>query len=474
MSKRDRRTFLRNLAGAVMAGGAASFLPQLRLLGTAMAADHVVAGSGDYRALVCVYLGGGNDAFNMLVPREINAYNVYQATRGGVYNAQSNSSGLALARGSLLPVTPIGGGDFGWHPSCPGLQTLFQQQRLAVVANVGAMVVPTTKQQYLSRSVPLPPELFSHNSQTTLWHNSRSDLRHPFGWGGDVASRIDTGAVPGGLSSCISIAGNTRYLIGPQIKPYQMRNTGPVALSTGSTGLNTAGRNRRDQAISEMLAVDYGHLFEREYSGVLNRSLDLYQVVTEELAADPPLATEFPANNSLASQLQMVARMIRASRRPTINHRRQIYYVSLGGFDTHGGQMPATGQPLLMQRLSEGLAAFQTALAEIGATDNVVTFTMSEFARTLTTNGSGSDHAWGSLQLVMGGPVLGQRLYGNYPVLDSDGAQTLTRGRVVPTLAVDQMAAALASWMGVSDIALDTIFPNLGNFTPRTLPFLAV
>ncbi|HRQ63691.1 MAG TPA: DUF1501 domain-containing protein [Xanthomonadaceae bacterium] len=471
MSKNDRRDFLRGLGSVVMAGGAAAFLPQLRLLGTAMAAE-LPKGGNDYRALVCVYLGGGNDAYNMLVPRAQSAYNVYQATRGGIYNPQSNPSGLALARETLLPVSPLGGGDFGLHPSCAGMQALFQQQRLAFVANVGALVQPTTKQQYLDRSVPLPPELFSHNSQTTLWHNSRTDLRHPFGWGGDIASRIDTGAVPGGLSPCISIAGNARYLLGPQIKPYQMRTTGPVPLSTGSTGLNTAGRARRDQAIQEMLALDYDHLFEREYRGVLKRSLDLHDVIRAELDADPPLDTVFPAENSLASQLRMVAQMIRASRRPAINHRRQIYYVSLGGFDTHGGQMAANGQPLLMERLSQALAAFQSALAEIGAASDVVTFSMSEFARTLTTNGNGSDHAWGSVQLVMGAPVSGQRVFGTYPVLDIDGAGTLTRGRVVPTLAVDQIASTLARWMGVSDIALDTIFPNLGNFSPRTLPFL--
>lgn len=469
--RNDRREFLKRMGAVLVAGGASAWVPQLRLLGQALAQT----AGGDYRALVCVYLAGGNDAFNWLVPREPNAYGVYRQTRGGVYHPQSNATGLAIAREELLPIVPAGGGDFGLHPACPELQQLFQQGKLAFIVNVGALIVPTTKTQYLAGSVPLPPELFSHNSQTNFWQLGHGDLRDPFGWGGELAARLATGASAGGLSPCISIAGSNRFLMGPQWGPYQMGTGGASSLSTSlpsGTANSTAVRNRRDQAVAELLALEYGHLFEREYQATLRRALAIYQEVTSALNADPPLNTVFPADNPLADQLKMVARMIRASRRPEIGHRRQIYFVSLGGFDTHDAQMIPTGQPRLLGRVSAALAAFQQALAEIGAEQQVVTFTMSEFGRTLATNGNGTDHAWGTIQAVMGGQVLGGRIYGTYPVLDNDGEWTLSRGRVIPTLAVEQMASTLARWMGLSPTHLSAVFPNLGHFTPQSLPFL--
>ncbi|MDW8479670.1 MAG: DUF1501 domain-containing protein [Xanthomonadales bacterium] len=472
MSRRhDRREFLKLMSGLLAAGGMQAFLPQWRLVGQALAQSS----GGDYRALVCVYLAGGNDAFNWLVPREPAAYETYRQTRGGVYHPQSNPTGLAIARDELLPLSPVGGGDFGLHPACPELRGLFQQGRLAFVANVGALIVPTTKAQYLNRSVPLPPELFSHNSQTSFWQLGHGDLRHAFGWGGELAARLPTGALPGRLSPCISIAGHTRFLMGPQLAPYQMGTSGAVTLSTGlpsGTPNASAVRARRDQAVAELLALEYAHLFEREYQGTLRRAVALYQQINDALNADPPLATVFPADNPLADQLKMVARMIRASRRPEIGHRRQIYFVSLGGFDTHDAQMVPSGQPRLLGRLSAALGAFQQALVEIGAEQQVVTFTMSEFARTLATNGNGTDHAWGTVQAVLGGPVLGGRVYGTYPTLDNDGEWTLSRGRVIPTLAVEQMASTLARWMGLAPSQLGAIFPNLRNFSPQSLPFL--
>lgn len=473
MSRReDRREFLKRMGLLIAAGGASGWLPQFRLLGQALAQ---AGGGGEYRALVCVYLAGGNDAFNWLVPREAAAYEVYRLTRGGVYHPQSNPTGLALAREELLPISPENGGDFGLHASCPELRQLFEQGKLAFIANVGALIVPTTKAQYLARSVPLPPELFSHNSQTTFWRLGHGDLRDPFGWGGELAARLNTGALAGRLSPCISIAGNTRFLMGPQWTPYQMGSSGAVSLSTSlpsGTPNGTAVRNRRDQAVAELLALEYGHLFEREYQGTLRRSLEIYQEVSNALNADPPLATPFPSDNPLGDQLKMVARMIRASRRPEIGHRRQIYFVSLGGFDTHDAQMVPSGQPRLLGRVSAALAAFQQALAEIGAEPQVVTFTMSEFARTLATNGNGTDHAWGTVQAVMGAPVIGRRIYGTYPVLDNDGTWTLSRGRVIPTLAVEQMFSTLARWMGLPPAQLAAVFPNLGHFAPQSLPFL--
>jgi len=437
-SERSRREFLRGLSGAICAGVGSTFLPQLGLMGTALAATR--GGLPGYKALVCVYLAGGNDSFNLLVPRDSTAvgsrYSTYRNSRGGIYNSGSNPLGLALDFNALLDVgSPIGQSTaFGLHPQTadyvatrngnsytyPGLRTLFgaSQQKLALIANVGTLVQPTSMTQF-NAGVPKPPQLYSHSDQEVLWNLANSDTNARNGWGGKIMDRLDPGGNPS-LPPCISVAGNTRFQVGASVFPYQMSPGTGVTQFNNFSGTFTYGDQRR-AALDALLAMSTPHLLQGEYRDIISRSRELSLLLSAALASNagriltpydyqggsPPspagnfypnanlnlLGSDYP--NSLLDQLRMVARMIKISRDPAagVDQSRQIYYVRLGGFDTHSNQM--LDQPLLTARISQALGWFWQALGEIGAQDDVTTFTNSEFGRTLSSNGNGSDHAWG-------------------------------------------------------------------------------
>ncbi len=443
----DRRDFLRGLSATLIAGSAQALLPQLGIVGNALAATAQSKAFGNYRALVCVYLDGGNDSWNLLVPRD-NAsvdsgslYDRYRIARGGIYNASGNTNGLALDFNALRPITPNGfaTNSFGLHPQCadyffaqtpggaatlnfPGLASLFGQQRVALFPNIGTLVKPITKATY--SVTPKPPQLYSHSDQTTQWHLGRTATNHPYGWGGELASRVASGNQLTTLAPCISIAGSSRFLVGDGVYPYQMSTAGATALSNYSA---TAGglQSQRRAALDLMLGQTYVHPFGKEYAQLTSRSLDLTNTLSAALTDFGNVSTVYQQSsatagsssqvtvagtnysNSLLDQLRMVARMIKASRPGSgagINHERQIYLVRLGGFDTHDTQMANTGQPLLMARLNQALSWFRQAMIDVGADlgaptlpNEVTLFTMSEFARTLSSNGNGSDHAWGCL-----------------------------------------------------------------------------
>jgi uncharacterized protein (DUF1501 family) len=527
----DRRDFLRGLSATLLAGSAQALLPQLGVLGNALAATPKGGGFGNYRALVCVYLDGGNDSWNLLVPRD-NAtlgsgslYDRYRTARGGVYDTAgspppgNSATGLALDFNALRPITPNGFGanSFGLHPQCgdylfaqipttpptppslshPGLASLFAQQRVALFPNIGTLVRPITKATY--NSTAKPPQLYSHSDQTNQWHLGRTTSNHPYGWGGEVASRVTAGNQLQSLAPCISISGSSRFLVGDGVFPYQMSTTGATALSNYSA---TAGglQSQRRAALDLMLAQTYAHPFSKEYGQLTARSLDLSTTISAALGSFGTVSTAYQQSsatansssqvtvagtnysNSLLDQLRMVARMIKVSRPGSgagINHERQIYLVRLGGFDTHDTQMANTGQPLLMARLNQALSWFRQAMIDVGTEigaptlqNEVTLFTMSEFARTLSSNGNGSDHGWGGVQLAMGGAVAGRAMYGTFPSQQLDGPDSFSRGQFIPTTPVDTYAATLARWMGVPDIDLEQVFPNLANFAPDTLPFL--
>ena len=537
-SHASRREFLRRMACALCAGAGSAFVPQLGMMGTALAASPR-AKALPYRALVCLYLGGGNDSWNLLMPAPASAaaHAQYLATRGGVFNAGSNPNGLAIDGAAMLPVTPAGqaANSYGLHPECadrvhtvagggttPGLKFLFDQQRLAFAVNVGTLVQPTNKTQYNTPGYPRPPQLFSHNDQENLWQLGRTDRNWRQGWGGMSAAQLTAGGNGNpALSPCISIGGGNRFQIGEvlatgaPISPYQMSSTGATALQNYTDG-SYAGAARR-AALNKLLDQAYPHLFSEEYSTVFDRGYDLSitlggllgttgQPAVAASRVDTPYqstGTHNPAltqygtaqitvggvnfSNSLLDQLRMVARMIKLSRDPGagINADKQIYYVRLGGFDTHDSQMANNGQPLLTARISQAVGYFWQALNEIGAQDDVVLFSMSEFARTLTSNGNGTDHAWGGVQFAMGAPVVGQAMYGSYPniAINQDDAASkswsLSRGQFIPSLGVEQFVGRLALWAGVDPAAMmgpNGIFPNLGNFgataADATLPFL--
>ena len=516
----DRRDFLRGLSATLLAGTAQALLPQLGVLGNALAATPKRGGFGNYRALVCVYLDGGNDSWNLLVPRDTtnpgSMFSTYATARGGVYNAGTNPNGLGLDFNGLRPITPNGFGanTFGLHPqfadyqfaqipggavnlSHPGVANLFGQQRVALFPNIGTLVRPITKDTY--NSTAKPPQLYSHSDQTNQWHLGRTTSNHPYGWGGEVASRVTAGNQLQSLAPCISISGSSRFLVGDGVFPYQMSTTGATALSNYSA---TAGglQSQRRAALDLMLAQTYAHPFSKEYGQLTARSLDLSTTISAALGSFGNVTTAYQQSsatansssqvtvagtnysNSLLDQLRMVARMIKISRPGSgagINHERQIYLVRLGGFDTHDTQMANTGQPLLMARLNQALSWFRQAMIDVGTEigaptlqNEVTLFTMSEFARTLSSNGNGSDHGWGGVQLAMGGAVAGRAMYGTFPSQQLDGPDSFSRGQFIPTTPVDTYAATLARWMGVPDVDLEQVFPNLANFAPDTLPFL--
>lgn len=473
----DRRRFLRGLGLLLAGGSAAALLPQLELMGRAMAA---APAPGDYRALVCIFLYGGNDSHNMLVPYVQEEHDAYLLSRSGVYDAVSNPYGLGLARDSLQRVTDTGGKSWGLHPSCAGMKQLFDAGELAFLANVGSLVRPVTRVQ-IDAGAEVPGYLYSHNDQQRQWMRGHaSGLHVANGWGGlagDALASLNGNQLA--LPPTISVFGNNLYQMGASVLPFSLSAAGPVELARVRSGGSRAD-SLRLQALDELLRASHAPLMQDDYALTGSTSIEVNDALRIALAPDNngDIASEFPPD-FLGQQLRMVARMIKVSQTAAIGHKRQVYYVGLGGFDTHEGQMDGERHATLMGQLSAALLAFRNGLVEIGMLDEVVSFTMSDFGRTLNSNGNGSDHGWGGVQLVMGGavanggPLRGRQVWGDYPLLELDGEQTTGRGRLIPTTSVQQFGATLAHWLGVADTQLDAIFPNLGEFATRRLDFLS-
>lgn len=425
----------------------------------------------DYKALVCVFLFGGNDSWNMVVPRSDAEYQAYQLSR----------QNLAVPQGDLLPIDPVrplaNGALLGMHPSMPELAALFQQDRVcAIVANMGPLIEPTTLDQYRGQSVGLPPQLFSHNDQQDQWHSLRGRAPATTGWAGRIADVLGA-AASGSVALNISLSGQTLFQAGATSFPYTIGPTGPVNFFglDGTDPLSVA----RKAGFEAVAGASYGTVYERAFTQVLQRALRSAQGVNAALASvrapnPAPFSTAFPAS-PLGMQLKTVAELIAV--RATLQATRQIFFVATGGFDSHDDQ--AQDQPGLLANMSACLAAFYRATAEMGIAQDVTTFTQSDFGRTLSSNGDGTDHAWGGVQLVVGGAVHGGNIYGTYPILRlgataaADGADDVGGGRFIPTTSADQYAATLARWFGVSDADLSIIAPSIGNFPTRDLGFLA-
>lgn len=472
----QRRRFLRTLLAS---GAAATMLPHMNLVGQALAGTPA---QGGYRALVCVFLLGGNDSFNLLIPHSQAEYNIYEASRGGIYNASSNSRGLGIARDELLPLLDMSGKTWGLHPACPELKAIHDAGNLAFLANVGSLLAPVTKLDAQRNKKLLPNELYSHSDQQRQWNIGHSvGTSASFGWGGRCADQLRAANANGytPLPPGISLSGNNLFQTGTTTTPYAVSAVGPS--NPILFGTSDLGERARREALMEIVQRRRGNVFQDQYAMLGESALVLGEKLGNVLspANGGDIATVFPEGNSLADQLRMVARLIKAGRGPEINHQRQIYYVGMGGFDTHDGQGGVTGRhATLLRTLSSALGAFHNALQEIGALQDVVTFTTSEFGRTLNGNGNGTDHGWGGVQLVMsggsrnGGSLQERVVHGNYPLLELDGNQSMGRGRMIPTTSVSQMGATMAKWMGVNDADLPFIFPGLTNFDRRTLDFL--
>ncbi len=425
----------------------------LSLPGTAQAAPFT-----DYRALVCVFLFGGNDAFNMVVPRSLAEHGVYARSR----------QNLAIARDVLLPIDPLtsDGAQYGLHPSMGPLAPLFADGRLGVVANIGPLVQPVTRDQVLARSVPLPPQLFSHNDQQEQWQTLSGRLGLRTGWAGRAADAIAADTSAQRLPVNVSLSGTTTFQIGATASPYSVATDGASSFFV-LTSPQAALYAERRAMFERLLATRSSSAIGRSFSAVQSRSLALADAVSGALAQAPTLNTVFPAS-PLGAQLGAVARHIAV--RDRLQMSRQVFLVAMGGFDTHDNQN--TDQPRLFGTLASALAAFQSALTELGVADSVVTFTQSDFGRTLTSNGDGTDHAWGSHQLVLGAPVRGRQIYGSMPRLEIGGPDDIGGGRMVPTLSVDQYAATLLRWFGLTPPQIDAVAPNLRNFPTRDLGFV--
>jgi uncharacterized protein (DUF1501 family) len=469
----SRRDFLVRTTCAAL--GAAAFQGAIRQFGLAnlLATPNNV--TGGYRALVCVFLNGGNDANNMVIPTD------------GFYGSYSSQRPtIAIPQGSVLPFAgppaSMGGRTFGLHPNMPELVGLFNSNKLAVVTNVGPLVAPLTQAEYLNHSVPRPYALFSHSDQIQAWQSGRSDIKISTGWGGRAADAVATCNGPsGGFPTITSISGSSTFCIGLKR---------PLAIGTGSLTsvlvLNGSGTGWTERKAS----MDYLRTIDNTAAMIAAASATTQQAVdiSAEFTIDPAIDTVFPGSG-LASQLKQVAKVIKLVQgSPGITLSRQIFFVQQGGYDTHQNQR--TDQDANLLDLSQALSAFYEATVELGLEDKITTFTLSDFARTLQESGAGAsagtDHGWGTHQLVVGGAVLGGNFYGTsngstgsiFPTLQPGGPDDTTtnasngRGRWIPTSASDQYGATLASWFGVADTDIGAVFPNKDNFPTMDLGFM--
>lgn len=417
----------------------------------AMQALAAVDGSG-YKAMVCLFLFGGIDANNMVVPTDNTRYTQYR-------NVRPN---LAIPQDQLLRVATVG--DYGLHPAMAGMQNLVNTGKAAIIANVGTLMVPTIKQQYADRSVPLPMSLFSHSDQQQAWQTSIVDTPGRSGWGGRLLERALASGLPNRGYSAISVAGGNVWEAGDtSLTPYRVSSSGRF----GFDFYDPAGTDPMSVAITGMLAEARSDPFEQTWLNLMKRSIENQRVLTAALN-NQTLATVFP-DSGLGRQLRMVALLIKA--RASLAVPRQCFFASIGGFDTHGDDQ-LQRQNELLGEISAAVAAFQAAMEELGTSQAVTLFTASDFNRNFPSNGQGTDHAWGSHHFVVGGSVKGGRMYGRFPQLVVGGVDDVGQGTWVPALSTDQMGGELARWFGADAASADEVFPRLRYFD-RNVGFMA-
>jgi len=450
-----RRAFLRQL-GALSALGLASRLDLIRF-----AAEASAQTQPDYKALVCVFLFGGNDGNNTVIPLDAAGYGQYAAIRPA-------TSGINLSQASLLPIQPIDSASpFGLHPSLTDLQMLFNQNRMAILANVGTLLQPTTQAQYAAGLRPL--SLYSHADQQAQWQSAVSSAASGTGWGGRIADKVAPMNAASGFPVVTSLDGAVLFTSGASAIPLSIPVTGSFALS-GYSGSTAAAA--RMNAVQQLLAQASGNALVDGASDIGAQALDLSATVNPILAnANSTIAPLFVnLKTSTANQLYQVAKLIEA--RAATGAARQIFFVQLGSFDTHGDQL--NRQQNLFEELSPALKAFYDATVALGVASQVTTFTLSDFGRTLQpASGGGTDHAWGSHHFIIGGAVQGGKIYGRYPQLSLGGPDDAEKeGRWLPSCSVDQYGATLARWFGVATTDLDSVFSNLASFSTADLGFM--
>jgi uncharacterized protein (DUF1501 family) len=418
----------------------------------------------DYRALVCIFLFGGNDGNNLIVPNDNAGYQNYAKIRAN----------LALPQTSLLPVTSkttnaSGQNSYGLHPNLTGLQGLFTSGQLAILANVGTLAQPLTRAQYLAGSTVgtvLPANLFSHSDQQQQWQTAQFTGFSATGWAGRTADALQSMNAGAQFPPITSVAGGAILCTGIQTQPYAPS----PGTSPGLSGYNgTAAANARLVAFQQLLALNSGVTLVQDTDSVMNFSLQQSATLASALKTLPALQTVFPTT-SIGSQFKQIAQIIQA--RSTLGLQRQIFFCSLGGFDTHSNQLPT--QQTLFSQLDPALTAFYNSTVELGVQQQVTSFTLSDFSRTYQPGSNGgTDHAWGSNHMILGGAVQGGDVFGKLPTFALGGPDDAgNNGRWIPSTSVDQYGATLASWFGVTPTDLASIFPNLANFTAPTFSFL--
>ena len=508
----SRRIFMRH-AGALSAAGAAAAPIALNMAAIGSAAAQ---SASDYKALVCIFMFGGNDSLNMILPTDTASWTNYTTVRNqapdsiallapGTAPIATAAAGSPARLGGVLAITPTNaqGRTYALHPLMGSLQTMFNtDKRLAIVANVGPLITPTTKAQYAQSSFPRPASLFSHNDQQNTWQSFKPEGA-TVGWGGRLGDLLASQNGRAVFTS-ISAAGNAVWLSGQTVQQYQVSTNGAIRMGSDANG-RIYGSTDVAAAMQRIVgSTRGGHVFETDLAAVSQRSIDAELTLRTALkapsdalfgtppatgaaynaATDPKLQYDNPltglkAVNSLAQQLQVVARMIDASNAAGIVAKRQVFFVSIGGFDSHDNENRNNAD--LMAKIAHAMRYFDTALIAMGAQDKVTAFTASDFGRTFTSNGDGTDHGWGAHHFVMGGAVKGGDIYGNFPVLGAKNTNNnnfdsspnqIGNGSLLPETSVDQLGATLAKWFGVSDTDALTVFPNLSAFTTRNLGFM--
>jgi uncharacterized protein (DUF1501 family) len=478
----SRRDFIRRAACAAVGTAAmTSAIRDLRFMNAAVAQTNIM----DYKALVCIFLAGGNDSNNMILPTVTSEYNNYAAIRTPV---------LAIPSSAILSTgyTDNAGHSYGLHPACPQLQTLFAEGKLAFQLNTGTLVYPLTRSQYQSSLYKKPPQLFSHADQVTQWQTSIVDQPALTGWGGRCADLLNAVQPNAPISLSVSLAGANTFEVGNIVSQYAVSTSGAISLQ-GVSGARLA-------ALTNILGLSYPNLQAQAYSDVAEHSINTGSLLNNAITATTNAnywTTPFPTTvtsptggsaftSSLSAQLKMVARLIEAGNRAVANGgfgmKRQIFFCQVGGYDLHTGQTTYTvnnpnnvlvgPHANLMAELSQGMFAFQRAMEQLGLSNKVTSFTSSDFGRTFPCNGQGSDHGWGSHHFILGGAVHGGQAYGKFPTLAINGPDDTSTGRWIPTTAIDQYFATLATWFGVDASNLGTVFPNLGRFATPNLGFI--
>jgi uncharacterized protein (DUF1501 family) len=439
-------------------------IPMATSLG--LMADAAAQSANDYKALVCIFLYGANDHYNTVIPYDVATHTNYYNIRKGTPTAGTVYDGIAIGRNALsataLSTALSDGRQMALNPEMSALKTLFENKRASILMNVGPLVVPTSRIQYDNKSVPLPPKLFSHNDQQAYWQSSFQTEGGAKGWGGRAADLLLSNNSKSTLT-CISINGNALFLSGQNAISYQMSSTGATTINA-IKGKSLFGSANCAAALQTLITQQSSLPMASDYTTVTKRALDTYDGIVAAIGASASASMNalFPssATNTLSAQLKMVARMI--EQQATFGMKRQVFMVGMGGFDLH--DFLPTQHPALLQKLSNAMKEFDDAMTSLGKGPQVTAFTASDFGRTLTSNGDGSDHGWGSHHFVMGGAVNGGQFLGTAPEIGLTHNQQVGSGRLIPSTAVDQLGAELAAWFGVSATDVKTVLPNAKNF----------